>query len=44
VTLTLTVVLRHGAEIDHEADETRPSDFDELAEDAVYPLPGAPAA
>jgi hypothetical protein len=24
-------------------DDTRPRDFDELAEDAVYPAPGAPA-
>jgi SSS family solute:Na+ symporter len=43
VTLTLTVVLRHGAKVEDAADETRPQDFDELAEDAVYPLPGAPA-
>jgi SSS family solute:Na+ symporter len=43
VTLTLTVVLRHGAKVQDAADETRPTDFDELAEDAVYPLPGAPA-
>jgi SSS family solute:Na+ symporter len=43
VTLTLTVVLRHGAKVEDAADETRPQDFDELAEDAVYPPPGAPA-
>ncbi len=43
VTLTLTVVLRHGAKVEDAADETRPQDFDELAEDAVYPRPGVPA-
>ncbi len=43
VTLTLTVVLRHGAKVQDTVDETRPADFDELAEDAVYPPPGAPA-
>ena len=43
VTLALTVVLRHGAKIEDAADETRPKDFDELGEDAVYPRPGAPA-
>jgi SSS family solute:Na+ symporter len=44
VTLTLTVVLRHGVKLQDAADETRPRDFDELAEDAVRPAtPGAPA-
>jgi SSS family solute:Na+ symporter len=42
VTLTLTVVLRHGANAEDAADETRPADFDELGEDAVYPPPAAP--
>jgi SSS family solute:Na+ symporter len=42
VTLTLTVVLRHGAKVEDAADDTQPEDFDELAEDAVYPPPGAP--
>jgi SSS family solute:Na+ symporter len=43
VTLSLTVALRHGANVEDAADETQPKDFDELSEDAVYPLPGAPA-
>ncbi|MGH2943359.1 MAG: monocarboxylate uptake permease MctP [Solirubrobacteraceae bacterium] len=43
VTLALTVALRHGANHQDDGDETRPKDFDELAEDAVYPRPGVPA-
>jgi len=35
VTLTLTVVLRHAAKVEDAADETRPQDFDELAEDEI---------
>jgi solute:Na+ symporter, SSS family len=43
VTLVLTVVLRHAADVQDDGDETRPKDFDELAEDAVHPRPGVPA-
>jgi SSS family solute:Na+ symporter len=43
VTLALTAVLRRGtaARGADDADETAPADYDELAEDAVYPQPGA---
>jgi SSS family solute:Na+ symporter len=44
VTLVLTVVLRAVAKVDDDGDETRPADFDELAEDAVYPSPRAAEA
>jgi SSS family solute:Na+ symporter len=48
VTLTLTAILRGAAKVDDDGDETQPADYDELAEDAVYPEPGdrapAPAA
>lgn len=47
VTLTLTLVLRRGGAGERAADandETQPSDYDELAEDTVYPAPqGTPA-
>ncbi len=44
VTLVLTALLRHGSSVEDDADETQPADFDELAEDAVYPPPrGTPA-
>jgi SSS family solute:Na+ symporter len=42
VTLVLTLVLR-AAGVRDAGDETQAEDFDELAEDAVYPVPGAPA-
>jgi SSS family solute:Na+ symporter len=42
VTLVLTVVLRRGGARD-AGDDTRAEDFDELAEDAVYPARSAPA-
>lgn len=42
VTVALTLVLRRVGMRD-AADETRPRDFDELAEDAVYPVRGVPA-
>ncbi|MEY2440802.1 MAG: solute:Na+ symporter, family, partial [bacterium] len=42
VTILLTLVLRRAGVAD-AGDDTRPRDFDELAEDAVYPAPGAPA-
>jgi SSS family solute:Na+ symporter len=42
VTLVLTAVLRAAGATD-PGDETRAKDFDELAEDAVYPAPGVPA-
>jgi SSS family solute:Na+ symporter len=42
VTLVLTVALRAAAVRDG-GDETESADFDELAEDAAYPLRGAPA-
>ncbi|MEA2155383.1 MAG: solute:Na+ symporter, family [Solirubrobacteraceae bacterium] len=40
VTLVLTVILRAAGAPDG-GDETRPKDFDELSEDAVYPEPSA---
>jgi SSS family solute:Na+ symporter len=48
VTLTLTLLLRRGAggadgAAADDADETLPADYDELAEDTVYPQAGAPA-
>jgi SSS family solute:Na+ symporter len=43
VTLTLTFALR-AAGVPDPGDETRAGDYDELAEDAVYPERGAPAA
>ncbi|MEA2191223.1 MAG: solute:Na+ symporter, family [Solirubrobacteraceae bacterium] len=43
VTIVLTLVLRHGAKVRDDADETRPQDFDELAEGADYPSREAPA-
>jgi solute:Na+ symporter, SSS family len=43
VTLALTVILRHGVKAQDDADDTQPADFDELAEDAVYPSPREPA-
>jgi len=43
VTIALTLLLRHGAKARDDADETRPEDFDELAEDAVHPSREAPA-
>jgi SSS family solute:Na+ symporter len=43
VTIALTLVLRHGAKVRDDADETRPEDFDELAEGADYPSREAPA-
>jgi SSS family solute:Na+ symporter len=42
VTLVLTAVLR-AAGVRDAGDDTRAKDFDELAEDAVYPAPGVPA-
>jgi lauroyl/myristoyl acyltransferase len=42
VTLVLTAVLRAAGAGD-PGDETHAKDFDELAEDAVYPAPGVPA-
>jgi SSS family solute:Na+ symporter len=42
VTVVLTLVLRRAGMRD-AGDETRARDFDELAEDATYPLPGVPA-
>jgi SSS family solute:Na+ symporter len=41
VTLSLTLVLRRAG-VGDAGDETRAADFDELAEDAVYPVSGAP--
>jgi hypothetical protein len=43
VTLALTLALR-AAGVPDPGDETRAGDYDELAEDAVYPERGAPAA
>jgi hypothetical protein len=43
VTLALTVVLRGATSVRDDADQTRPQDYDELAEDTVYPLPAAAA-
>ncbi len=43
VTIVLTLILRHGARARDDADETKPEDFDELAEDAVHPGREAPA-
>jgi SSS family solute:Na+ symporter len=47
VTLVLTLLLRRGGageRAEDAADETQPADYDELAEDTVYPPPrGAPA-
>jgi solute:Na+ symporter, SSS family len=43
VTLALTVILRYGMKSQDTGDATRPADFDELAEDAVYPPAGEPA-
>ena len=47
VTLTLTLLLRRGGAGERAADandETQPADYDELAEDTVYPPPkGTPA-
>jgi hypothetical protein len=34
-------VLRGGAKVADEGDDTQPADYDELAEDTVYPEPGA---
>ncbi|MDX6721564.1 MAG: solute:Na+ symporter, family, partial [Solirubrobacteraceae bacterium] len=42
VTLVLTLVLRRAGMRD-AGDETRAQDFDELAEDATYPVRGVPA-
>ncbi len=42
VTLSLTLVLRRAG-VGDAGDETRADDFDELAEDAEYPVSGAPA-
>jgi hypothetical protein len=45
VTLALTAVLRRGSAVtEDDADETQPADYDELAEDAVYPQPAAAPA
>ncbi|MCA1656639.1 MAG: sodium:solute symporter, partial [Actinobacteria bacterium] len=44
VTLVLTLVLRAGAGVPDDGDETQPKDYDELAEDAVYPPAGASPA
>jgi hypothetical protein len=43
VTLALTALLRAGSGASDDADETRPPDYDELAEDALYPQPRVPA-
>jgi solute:Na+ symporter, SSS family len=43
VTLALTALLRTGSGASDDADETRPPDYDERAEDALYPQPRAPA-
>jgi SSS family solute:Na+ symporter len=43
VTLLLTVAFRAAGAGDAGEDDTRPKDYDELAEDAVYPAPGVPA-
>jgi hypothetical protein len=37
-------VLRRSAGAADAADETRPADYDELAEDTVYPQPAAAPA
>lgn len=42
VTLVLTIVLR-AAGVRDAGDDTRSADYDELAEDAQYPVRGAPA-
>jgi SSS family solute:Na+ symporter len=42
VTLVLTIVLR-AASVRDAGDDTRAADYDELAEDAQYPVRGAPA-
>jgi hypothetical protein len=43
VTIVLTIVLRHGAGSDDDADATEPGDYDELAEDAPPPARRMPA-
>ncbi len=41
VTIVLTLVLRGGAKAADDGDDTQPADYDELAEDTVYPELGA---
>ncbi|MDX6677466.1 MAG: solute:Na+ symporter, family [Solirubrobacteraceae bacterium] len=44
VTVLLTLVLRGAAGVRDDGDETRPQDYDELAEDTEYPPAGASSA